>query len=179
MPSLAALTPLGLKMIASRPGWSADDPDMRAVAHVEAKEIERMQERAEEVRDGMIPHRSNLLVLPLWETLLKLTINPAGTSENQRREIVEAGLRRAVADPSGLTWEERVTELIGPSWAYQEEPEQTIKVTVPWKPGSSQFIFAQRVLERERPAAWELTVEFEEGFVLDLSKLDAEQFHNE
>lgn len=173
---IRVLTGTALSLLEDLPGWAQYAPEFQALCQVYGRESERMMQLAREVRDGMIPMRANLLTLPLWESLLKIAVNPPLT-EAERRAAVLAGLRRALADPSGLGWEERVTELIGPSWSYDEEEEQTIRVKVPWAPGSENFLIAERVIRRLMPAAWELILESDEGFVLDLSKLDKEPFH--
>jgi hypothetical protein len=134
-----------------------------------------MLARAEEVRDAAIPAREGALGIELWEIQLHLPRNPPGFTEPQRWEAILARLRRAIEDPSGLTWIARVTEQIGSGWTYVEEAPNIIKVTAPWPPGSDAFLFGESVLLEEIPAAWTLVYVSVEGFVLDASKLDLEE----
>jgi hypothetical protein len=163
------------------PGWSQNAPEHHAIALVTANESARLREHAQEVRDGLIPLHANELTLPLWETMLRLPVNPEGQSIEQRRARVLSQLLATPPDPAGSSWEDRITTLIGPGWSYEEEEgpgeeQQRLRVRVAASPGSVAFAFARRVIERERPAAWELIIESEEGFTLDLSELDLEPF---
>ena len=164
------------------PGWAQNAPEHKAIALVTANESARMRESAQRVRDGLIPIHANELTLPFWETLLRLPVNPAEQSIEQRRGRVLSQLLATPPDPAGTTWQQRITALLGPSWSYVEEEgpgaeQQRIRVKVAAKPGSVSFQFARRVIERERPAAWVVIVESEEGFTLDQSQLDKEPFH--
>lgn len=177
MPSLASMTPEGRAILNELPGWAQFDPMYRAAAHIAAKESALMRERLGAVRDGLIPAREDLLLLEAWEALTLLPRNPGGKSTAERWAAVLGRLRRAVEDPSGLSWVAHVTEQIGEGWTYEEEPPNVLRVTVPWSPGSERFLLAERVLERMKPAAWLLILESAEGFILDKSKLDKEPFH--
>lgn len=179
MPSLAAMTPEGRAILNQLPGWAQFDPMYRAAAHIAAKESTLMRERLGAIRDGLIPSREGPLLLAAWEALVKLPRNPPAKTDAERWAAVIGRLRRAIEDPSGLSWVARVTEQIGEGWTYVEEAPNVIRVTVPWAPGSERYLLAERVLERMKPAAWRLILEFEEGFVLDKSKLDKEAFHAE
>lgn len=179
MPTLDAMTPLGRRILNEMPGWAQSEPLYRVSAHIWAKESERMLAKAQEVRDAAIPDRMVPLVLEVWELMVKLPRNPPGQSPTERWEAVIGRLRRAIEDPSGVGWVARVTEQIGLGWSYLEEAPNIIRVTVPWAPGSEQFLFAVRVFDEEKPAAWEVIMGFEEGFVLDRSKLDLESFHKD
>lgn len=179
MPTLEVMTPLGRRLLNELPSWAQNEPLYRAAAHVWSKESERMLAKAEEVRDAAIPSRMVALVLEVWEAMVKLPRDPAGKTTEQRWEAVIGRLRRAIEDPSGVSWVARVTELIGSGWTYVEEAPNILNVTVPWPPGSENFLLAERVLNEEKPAAWELILGFEEGFILDVSKLDLEKFHSD
>lgn len=138
-----------------------------------------MRERLAEVRDGLIPEREGPLLLEAWEAMVKLPRDPAGLTTQERWAVVIGRLRRAIEDPSGLSWVARVTEQIGSGWTYKEEAPNILRVTVPWEPGSERFLLAEAVIDRMKPAAWRLILGSEKGFVLDKSKLDKEPFHPE
>lgn len=176
------LSPEATRLLRQYPGWAQNAPEHQAIAVATAGESERLRQHAREVREGLIPLTANALTLPLWETQLALPVNPEGQTVEQRRARVLSALLAAPPDPSGLTWAARITGLIGPGWSYVEEEgagekQQRIRVKLSQPPGTIAFEFAKRVIERERPAAWEIIVESEEGFILDKSKLDLEPFH--
>lgn len=179
MPALASMTDEGRDILNALPGWAQAEPLYRAAAHIAAKESELMRQRLGEVRDSAIPAREGTLLLEAWEVLVKLPRAPEGKSVSERWAAVIARLRRAIEDPSGISWVARVTEQIGSGWTYEEEAPNVLKVTVPYPPGSATFLLAERVLERMKPAAWLLILGSAEGFVLDQSKLDKEPFHTE
>lgn len=179
MPTLESMTPLGRRILNEMPGWAQSEPLYRASAHIWARESERMLAKAQEVRDAAIPALMVPLVLEVWELMVMLPRNPAGKSTAERWEAVIGRLRRAIEDPAGVSWVARVTEQIGLGWSYVEEAPNIIRVTVPWAPGSEQFLFAARVFDEEKPAAWEVVYGSDEGFVLDKSKLDLEPFHKD
>jgi hypothetical protein len=170
------------RLLRKYPGWAQNAPEHQAICVAVAGESERMRSKMREVRDGMIPITANALTLPLWETLYKLPVNPEGMTVEQRRARVLSAVLVAPPDASGLGWEARITALLGASWSYEEEEgagekQQRIKVLIAAPPGSVTFEFAKRIIERERPAAWQILVESTAGFVLDKSKLDLEAFH--
>jgi hypothetical protein len=174
------LTPAAQARLEELPGWAQEAPEHKALCQCFANEGERQRERAREIRDGMIPIKANALTLPLWETVLKLTVNPVGVDVSTRRGLVITKLLGAIPDPSGKTWEEQVTAFLGPGWSYEEDntPDQTIRVKVPFVVGSSDFLQAERILRAKIPAAWELFVESGEDFILDQSEMDVQQFHS-
>lgn len=181
-PSIRRLTQAAREKLEELPGWAQNAPEHRALALVAANESARMREFAERVRDGLIPVHANELTLPFFEEMLHLPVNPPGSSIEERRTLVLTALLKSPPDPAGSTWEQRITALIGPGWTYKEEEgpgveQQRLRVRVSASPGSVTFLFARRVIERERPAAWEIIVESEDGFTLDVSRLDLEPFH--
>jgi hypothetical protein len=168
------MTPLGRTLLNELPGWAQNEPLYKAAANIWSRESERMLAKAQEVRDAAIPSLEVPLLLEVWEASLHLPRKPAGLTEPERWASVLARIRRAIEDPSGLSWVKRVTEQIGSGWSYVEEAPNIINVTVPYPPGSEAFLFGERVLLEEIPAAWELVYGSTEGFLLDVSKLDEE-----
>lgn len=173
------MTDLGREMLGDLPGWLRDDPDTRAVVHCHAKETERQLAAAEAIRDDCIPLRASSRGLAWWERYFGMTIEPSGWSVEQRRTAVLARLRREPPVSSGLAWQEAVTDLIGGGWEYVEYPsEHKITLVVSYPPGSEAFELVEQQVPRlpSWPAHLELEVVSVEGFVLDLSELDAEPF---
>lgn len=173
------MTPLGLEMLAKIPGWLQDDPDVRSVIHVRAKEKERQLEMARAIRDDCIPLRASSRGLEWWERYYELPINPPGQTVEQRRARVLAHIHRDPPLSSGLSWQEQVMALVGGGWTYEEHSaEFKITLIVPFPPGSEAFEVLR--IQVPRLASWPCHLELElvsaEGFILDQSKLDLEPF---
>lgn len=179
MPAWAAITPLGEEMLRETPGWIHEDPDFIAVIHCHAKETERQLEMAAAIRDDCIPTRASSRGLEWWEMYFEMPVNPVGQSVEQRRTSILSRLKREPPLSSGLSWEAALTAMIGEGWTYEEHPaEFKITLTIPFPPGSETF---ERVKEQvPKMPSWPCHLELEllssEGFVLDLSQLDAEAF---
>lgn len=176
MPALASMTEEGLALLESMPAFMYDDPHTRAVCHVWSMEAARMNEALEAVRDGLIPTKAGAQMMEAWEGELHLPRNPDGVTLEDRRLAVLARLQGIVSDPSGALWISRLRQQIGTGWTYEEDPvdEFLLRFTVPWPSGSEQFLRAQRVIEEERPAAWDFLIGDEDGFNLDVSSMDTE-----
>lgn len=180
MPSWDALTDKGREILGDYPAIKQGDPDVRALAHVFAKESERMTEKARSVRDNLIPARADELGLPWWETLLGLEVEPVALDVDQRRAQVLSWLGRAIPDPSGITWRARLTERIGPVWSMAVTGTFQRQVTVPFAPGSPTFLLAQRLLgtgdDSLGPAHIEFTVISAGGLVWDTGHWDTDHW---
>lgn len=156
-------------------------PEFESVQHVLGREFERFEARMAVVQAQFFPQTATEMGLPIWESLLRIT--PADSStQAQRRENVIARLRQTSA--GGAEWEAGLTALIGPSWTYlehdpgdDETPDPyTVRVVVPFAPGSDTFVSIERRLREITPANTDLVILSVEGFLLDLSELDQEAF---
>jgi hypothetical protein len=179
MPSWSALTPLGQKMIGEIPSWLRDDPDVRAVLHCKAKEVERQREMARAIRDDLIPLRASGRGLAWWERYYELPVEPEGLSEEQRRTIVLGRIKRDPPVSSGLSWQNQVTALIGEGWTYEEHTtEARITIKLPYPVGSEIYELARVNIPRLQswPAHMEMELVSVTGFLLDLSHLDVDPF---
>lgn len=173
------LGPAARELLNLLPSWAQTEPLYQGICAAWGNERERLLTKVEEARDAAIPSRMVPLALAIWETMVKLPRNPPGKTVAERWEAVIARLRRIIEDPSGTAWVTRVTEQIGSGWTYLEEAPNILNVKVPFAPATDAYIAGERVLLAEIPAAWELVYGSEEGFILDVSKLDKEQFHHD
>lgn len=182
MPAESAITPLGWTFISWMPLALQRSPDHRAVAHCQAKELERLAGAIDEVRDQFFPQRAERL-LGLWERILKLTVEPAGLTLEERRLLVIVGLRKQLTSAEGRWWVQHVGALAGPGWSYAEHvpgdptspPEGMIRVEIPYPPESLLYQQLERLIREITPAHLDLIVTFTGGFVLDRSQLDQEE----
>jgi len=155
------------------PSWAREDPDFGAVVDCAARESARMRDRLGLVRDQLIPWRAGELGLPWWEAFLGAS--PKGKTVQERREEVAARLAAAVPDSRGSTWEAQVTERIGSAWDYVEDAAAfTLTISVPHAPPLD---WIEVLLRPVTPAHLDIVMVSGEGFLLDNSQLDQEQFH--
>lgn len=177
-PRDAVLAPLGWQFRNDLPPWCRDDPDMLAVLHACAREIERLEGAIEAVRRNLFPQTSTDL-LGLFEMLLGLSVAPLEPIAD-RRALVLAYLKASLGTPQGYKWEEAVNSVIGGSWSYVEHDADdpntplgwTIRITLPGTSTSGQARRVLPLLRRITPAAWHIQVVYAGGFILDSSQLD-------
>lgn len=176
MPTYAALTERGKLLLSELPGWIQDDPDMRGVVHAYARESERMEQNAAEVRDNFIAARATALLLRAWERTVRTTEEPSGKSVAQRVAVIQSRLQRMSLRSLGTDWEEAVDALVGAGWDYVEDAANytlTISAAVP--PASTALL--RELILPFTPAHLVLIVNSFGGFLLDQSQLDQQSFH--
>lgn len=177
----ALLTPLGKQFLSEMPLWLRDDPNTIAIQHALAKEHERLQAKIELTRDQFFPQRATVL-LAAWEAMVKASADPTVTTDEQRQDRLMAMLPRMIEEASGLSWEEAITNLIGPVWSYQEHvegdpstpPAYTVRIVVPFAPASDLYMLTESFIRVITPANTDIQLQFEGGFLLDESQLDQE-----
>jgi hypothetical protein len=175
MPAESALTDLGRELLADLPGNLQSTPEYRALCHVWAKESERLEGYGARIRDNAITTRVDEWGLPWWEAYYSLS--GAGTVDERKAAVQAAASAEVGGDPSGLRWKQDLIDRLGLGWSYEEDGPGTIRITVPWVPGSDAFNRAEVVARRFTPAAWVVIVQSEGGFILDQSQMDQEPFH--
>jgi hypothetical protein len=127
------------EMLDLLPPFLATAIDAQAILDVLAREIKRIDEAKENLRDNFYPQRGEDY-LKVWEDLLGLTVEPLDKTLNQRRNSIAAFLAGLKAGGSGDAWEESLTRLIGTGWSYEEhDPDDggspdpyVVKVTIPF-----------------------------------------------
>lgn len=156
-----------------------EEPDIRAVAQVWARESERMTEKAELVRRQFFVSTADEL-LGIWETQLGITVREG--SPRDEREIYLLGALEAITSAGeGHDWEVFVIALAGAA-AYQEHdpddpdgpPPYTVWVLMPFAPSSDRFAMAERLIRRQTPANTDIVITSVDGFRLDESQMDQE-----
>lgn len=173
MPADSALTPHSLELINSLPGWAREDPDLRALMHCFAKETDRILEHARSVRDGAIPYRTGYPAW--WLHILDVPEPPGSPTIADERAAVVAALRRAIPDPSGATWQDAVTALVGPGWTYVEDAATyTLTIEIPYPPDSDFFRNLTRLIRTFTPAHLDIVVNSSSIFRVDVSDLDTD-----
>jgi hypothetical protein len=171
------LTPKGIEMLERLPAFMRQDPDVVGTIHVQAKEIERLEERIESIRRNLFPPLSEEM-LALWEAIVGTTSNPAGLTVEQRQQQVRAFLQTLLTSASGLQWQRLMVAAVGTSWVWKVHsdesviPPLTVVVILASPEASSLHARERAFLRRVTQAHVALTVTTGESFVLDESLLD-------
>lgn len=181
MPDPSLITGTAAAHLEMLPPVLRDDPSYQAVIYALAKEIDRLESFIEQVRAQFNPNTADVM-LKAWEVMTGVTVEPSGQTVAERRSTVVAMLRKRVASPTGLSWEDNVTALVGPGWSYQEHvegdgttpPAGTIRVILPFPPTSDRYALTERMLRQITRAGKDLQLQYSGGFVLDESQLDQE-----
>ena len=120
MPALSALTERGAEMRSWLPLILQNSPDHLAVVHAYAREMDRCEEKLEQVRRQWWPTSADIL-LGAWEHAHGLPVAPAGLTIEERREAVLARVAMKTITSSGLDWQDAVSRLVGSEgWTYDE-----------------------------------------------------------
>lgn len=131
---ISAGSPRAVRMINYLPPYYFNDPTVRGYICACAKELDRIEAQADELRDGAYPFQADERTLEYYENLFQLTIT--GLTTAQRQDQVVAHVRqREVA--SRLEWQESLLDFIGPTgWSYAESltSPYTILLTTPVDP---------------------------------------------
>jgi hypothetical protein len=71
-----------------------------------------------------------------------------------------------------------VTAIIGIGWSYVEQTpaDDTVQITVPFAPGTENFLRISELIRRFTPANTDIQIQSVDGFILDESDLDLETF---
>lgn len=120
MPALGALTERGRELLEDLPAYLRDDPYVRAIVHVYARENELFEQKVAEVRDGLVLGTSMDPFLGFWER--SVGFPPAvGEPLPDRRARVAGRLSSGYA--AGFDWEDAVDTILGEgNWNYEEYP---------------------------------------------------------
>jgi hypothetical protein len=156
-----------------------DVPLYHAVYDSLGDQYEMLHDAIDLLHKNTIPYSAEEY-LSLFEAQLGLTIEPEGLTLEQRKEIVTTFMQRAVLDGSGLDWIAAADRLIEGIWVYETHetgdagspPAHVIIVRLPYTSGSIMAQIAEVLLRSITPAATQINVVYNEGWLLDVSQLD-------
>jgi hypothetical protein len=177
----AELAPLAQSMMLDMPPVFERDPDMRAVQHCHALEVERMESTLQALRLELNPLTAGDLGLSWFEVTLRLPVRPAEPLE-ERRSTVLSVLQRQNIGPGENDWIIAVTRIVGPGWTYEEHdpddagspPAYTVRITLPFAPSSDLYARMEQRIRDVTPAHVDIVLSGGAGFILDQSQLDQE-----
>jgi hypothetical protein len=111
-------------LLSEVPPFERSAYEVQTVLEVVANELLRLEQARQAVILNFLPASADAL-LPMFEQLLGLPINPPGLTLAARQQLALATMRRLKGQGRGLDWEASITALFGTSWSYQEHNPAT------------------------------------------------------
>jgi uncharacterized protein YmfQ (DUF2313 family) len=172
-------------MLADMPPYEADEPFVQAVIAAYANEFERIEDAAVAIQNALFPARAADVALPeigviarimsMWESFLGLPVAPAGVSVTERRNKINAHIRKRHS-AEGADWVANLTEAIGATpWTYQEGPgDYVVTLHIPFDSTSYSASQMMALAREMTPAHLDVVPVFNEGFLVGISLVGVE-----
>ena len=124
-------------LIEDVPPFEQGSYEVQAVLNVVGNELARIDASRQALIRNFAPLSADVL-LPLFEQLLGLPVDPPGTTLDARRQLVATYMQRLKSEGRGLDWIAIITSIIG-TWNYAEHdpanvlspPVYTVNVNIP------------------------------------------------
>lgn len=171
-----ALSPTAQRMMDTLPDYYWGEPLYERIVQAWANEIDRLEARLEQIKNGLVPGLADdtLGMLALWEAQLGLPINPPDATVPQRLSKVNAALRKLDAGSAAGYIAALSAAIDTNAWTLLRDTPANLVDTlqIPYAPGSYNAAQVEEIARRMHPAHRELRMRYEEGFLLDLARLD-------
>lgn len=171
-----ALSATAQRMLGSLPSYYWGNPLVERVIQAWANEIDRIDARLDQIKDGLVPSLADdtLGMLALWEATLNLPINPPDATITQRRTAVNAALRKLDASSAAAYIVVLSAALRTGAWQLVRDFPDMLhdRLDIPFAPGSYTSVQAEEIARRMHPAHRALDATYVAGFLLDLGRLD-------
>lgn len=185
MPSAAVFNTCAraVAMMGDCPPILRDVPEIRAVIYGDAMETDRQLETLDALQQEMFPQRATEVGLPWWERLFRLSPGPPGYPLYKRQEQAQGAAARLNQEPTGVSWQEDLTLILGTSsWSYVEHdpadpttpPAYVIRIVLPFDPADFDYLRAESLIRAQSPAGWDFVLAYDAGFELGESLLGEE-----
>ena len=100
------------------PPFEQSAAEVQAVLRAVANELARIDAGRQALIQNFFPLSADVL-LPMFESLLGLPVNPTGLSLDSRRQLAATYMQRLKSEGRGLDWIALLTALVG-TWNYAE-----------------------------------------------------------
>jgi hypothetical protein len=172
---MAELAPRAVRLLEMLPPYVREDPEVVAVMREGGAELDRIEEFMLTVREHAWPHRATdeYGILSVHERMLGLPVAPVGVTVADRQSQVRARMKRR-RDGRKAAWVSRINEVLGAdNWEYAENTPggNQLSITLRVEPGIGLAEQARRLAEVFTPAAVQIIVGYEEGFILGVGGL--------
>lgn len=135
----AVISPTTARLLQSLNPLVRRSYDIQAALQAAGKEVDRLDSAVVQVRRNFFANQA-VELLPMYELLFALAVNPTGKTTAQRQNSVATFLQGLTNSGSGLDWESQLTRLIGTGWTYEEHqvgvggspPDYTVRITLPY-----------------------------------------------
>lgn len=152
----------------------ADAPEVQQVVDCLARELQRLEDRAGQIRDELFPTQTqdDWSGLSMWESLLGLPVDLPGATLLQRQQLVLASIQQR-GESSGAQWINLISTALGTTnWVHQEGPgAYTVTITIPYQPGGLIGGQVVQLARRVTPAHLAINSGFTGGFVIGVSNI--------
>lgn len=162
-------------MIASVTPWEQEDPNVQTVLIAAGKELDRIEELMELVRDQAWPHHADDTygLLSMHERAAKLSVAPEGLTVAARQQRLKSVIQSRRDGRKG-TWASRMNQLVGVgAWRAEEATPGANQITVYLNalPSTGLGRVYQPAIERFTPAAVQVFVTYEPSFIIGESPI--------
>ena len=170
--------PMSLKadeLLADLPPYEADSVWVQDVMDAVGREVERLDEFTEFIREGLRPQNATdqYRLLGMWETLMGLPVEPSGVSLIARQNRVTAAARRRKAG-EGEGWVIAISLAIDTyAWTHSENDPGDYQLTVemPFPSDAFNAGVLEAMLRAVTPAALQITVVYTDSFRVGISEV--------
>jgi uncharacterized protein YmfQ (DUF2313 family) len=173
---MALTTDTARRILGTLPVYYHGNDFLERVAQALGNEIDRIDQRLSEIRDGLIPSTSGdtLGMLALWEATLGLPVAPPTATVEQRRDKILARFQAINASSSQATIAALETAAGGTEVVVHENTPTALTDTleIPYDPGSYNSAMIEAAARIMWPAHRDIETEYSEGFILDVARID-------
>jgi hypothetical protein len=171
----AELSDAGEALMGMMPHYYSDDPAAQAIIDPLARELQRLEEFMNVVRKQWFPQHAadDYGQLGLREEQLGIPVEPYGVSLEQRRNIV-AAYEKARLSGSGEDWIILLNIALGATvWEHQENDPGAydLRITIPYAAESFTVGQVEALADAVTPAHLNLALQYDEGFIVGVSRL--------
>jgi hypothetical protein len=153
------------------PAYYHEDPHSIAVVDAGARELQRIEDAAQEFRLGLLPHTATGAYLRVWERTFALPVEPDGATEEQRRAKVMAHFRKRYV-VAGRDWIALVSTALGTTlWDHVEISPYTLLIVLPYGEATWTAQTALELVREVTPANLAINVTFDNGFIVGYSQI--------
>jgi len=171
----ATLSEKGTDVLLDLPPYEQDDPAIQALIDASSRELQRIEDYLNTVREKLRPHAADdeYQLLALWELMMGLPVEPTGISLATRKAIVLAAWKRRRAG-AGIGWWNLISAVLGTEeWTHVENTAVDYQLTIEVPFESTDFRAGQLIdmLTRITPAHLSIVLIFAGGtrFIVGVS----------
>lgn len=163
------LAPITDRMFSRVPPYYRDSTFMQAFLDAMGREVQRIQDKADELRLQLYPQNADdtFGILSLLETIFGLPVAPTGVSLATRQALVHAYLAGRDLS-SAIGWYAAMSSGLGSTlWSFEEGPDDNqVTIAIPFSTGTFTSVQVLKLARVLTPAHIEIIVIYDEGFVV-------------